>query len=105
MRREGVAVVRELQRAEAQNNGGRRLMAIAAVFNTRNRMTLAASSLDDIEHSSLRRQDGVRLIFGPGVGREYPVFFRSLPDHSCLDLAAGPRKLLPEPGSYWKVPG
>src|SRR5688572_18843402 len=105
MWREWVAVVGELQRVEAENNRRRRFMTIAAVFDSRDRVTLAASRLDHIWHPRFGGQQGVRLIFGPDVGCEHPVLFRSLPDHARLDLAATPRKLFPEPRSHRKPPG
>jgi hypothetical protein len=105
VRRQGIAVIRQLQRAEAEHRRGRGGMAGQAVGAAGDGVTTSFGHLVRAGYAAGGRQFGVTLLFVPHVGGEHPLVGRGEPQQARLDLAAVPGELLPQLRADGEAPG
>src|SRR5262245_56112749 len=75
VRRQRIAIIRELQRVESQHRCRGSLMAIATIFDAGDGMTLSPSNLDNISSAASRDKQRICLLVVPAVRRENPIVF------------------------------
>ena len=104
VRRSGIAVRRQLERAESENLRTTSLMASLAVVHAGDRVRPPVAERVGVAPAPLRHQSGVLSVLAPGVGGVGPAI-RSALHEAGLHPAAVEGELLPQAGPHGEHPG